>query len=124
MILTALPEVSPDRPDPGELKGRIEISHLTFRYTHDGPIILNDLSFEALPGQFIALVGPSGAGKSTLLKVLLGFEIPESNSVYYDGHDLSAIDVTAVRRQIGVVLQSSKLTAGDVFANIVGSVAN
>lgn len=120
-ILDAVPEVDPDRPDPGELTGRIEVSHLTFRYQEDGPAVLDDVSLEAAPGEFIALVGPSGAGKSTLLRVLLGFEAPDSSSVYYDGHDLAAIDVTAVRRQTGVVLQSSRLTAGDIFSNIVGA---
>ncbi len=120
-ILATVPEVDVDNPDPGELTGRIELSHLTFRYSEDGPIVLNDVSLEAGPGEFIAFVGPSGAGKSTLLRILLGFDLPESSSVYYDGHDLGSIDVTAVRRQIGVVLQSSRLTVGDIFTNIVGT---
>jgi NHLM bacteriocin system ABC transporter ATP-binding protein len=120
-ILDALPEVDLERPDPGELTGRIEVSHLTFSYAPEGPTILHDVSFEAAPGEFIALAGPSGAGKSTLLRILLGFDQPESSSIYYDGHDLGTVDVTAVRRQIGVVLQSSRLTAGDIFTNIVGS---
>ena len=120
-ILDTIPEVDADKPDPGELSGRIEVSHLTFRYRADGPVILDDVTLEAAPGQMIALAGPSGAGKSTLLRVLLGFDLPDSSSVYYDGHDLAGIDITAVRRQIGVVLQSSRLTAGDVFSNIVGT---
>jgi ATP-binding cassette subfamily C protein len=120
-ILEEEPEADPGRPDPGELTGALEVSNLTFRYAADGPVILQDVSLHADPGEFIALVGPSGAGKSTLLRVLLAFDLPETSSVYYDGHDLSTIDVTAVRRQIGVVLQSSKLTGGDVYSNIVGS---
>ncbi|MEQ1855397.1 MAG: NHLP bacteriocin export ABC transporter permease/ATPase subunit, partial [Longimicrobiales bacterium] len=120
-ILETVPEHDPDKPDPGELSGRIEVDRLTFRYSPDGPVILQDVSIEAAPGEFIALVGPSGAGKSTLLRILLGFDLPESSSVYYDGHDLASIDITAVRRQLGVVLQSSRLTAGDVFTNIVGT---
>lgn len=120
-ILDAEPEADPGRPDPGELTGRIEVSNLSFRYREDGPLILHDVSLRANPGEFIALVGPSGAGKSTLLRVLLGFDMPETNSIFYDGHDLATVDVTATRRQIGVVLQSSKLTAGDMYSNIVGS---
>ncbi len=120
-ILEAEPEADPGRPDPGELTGRMEVSHLTFRYSEDGPVILQDVSFHAEPGEFIAIAGPSGAGKSTLLRVLLAFDLPENNSVFYDGHDLATIDVTAVRRQIGVVLQSSKVTAGDIHTNIVGA---
>jgi ABC-type bacteriocin/lantibiotic exporter with double-glycine peptidase domain len=120
-ILETPPELDLAKPDPGELSGRIEVSHLTFRYTPDGPVILQDVSIEAAPGEFIALVGPSGAGKSTLLRILLGFDLPETSSVYFDGHDLASIDISAVRRQIGVVLQSSRLTAGDMFTNIVGA---
>ena len=120
-ILDTEPEVDSSKPDPGELTGRLEVSHLTFRYSEDGPVILDDVSFEAEPGEFIALVGPSGAGKSTVLRVLLGFEKAEGSSVFFDGHELGSVDVTAVRRQVGVVLQSSSLTAGDIFSNIVGS---
>jgi len=120
-ILETVPEVDFEKPDPGELTGRIEVSHLTFRYVDDGPLILDDVSVEAGPGEFVALVGPSGAGKSTLLRILLGFDMPESSSVYFDGHDLAGVDITAIRRQIGVVLQSSRLTAGDIYSNIVGS---
>lgn len=120
-ILETEPEADPARPDPGELTGRLEVSNLTFHYTEGGPVILQDVSMAAAPGEFIAIVGPSGAGKSTLLRILLGFDLPETNSVFYDGHDLSSIDVTAVRRQIGVVLQSSKVTSGDIHSNIVGA---
>jgi len=119
-VLDAEPEAHCDMPDPGELTGRLEVSKLTFQYGPDTPPVLQDVSLHAEPGETIAVVGPSGAGKSTLLRVLLGFERPETSSVYYDGHDLATIDVAAVRRQMGVVLQSSKLTAGSVYTNIVG----
>ncbi len=120
-ILDEVPEADPTRADPGELTGRIEVSHLTFAYDDAGPVILQDICLHAEPGEFIAIVGPSGAGKSTLLRILLGFDAPESSSVYFDGHDLATVDITAVRRQIGVVLQSSRLTAGDIYTNIVGA---
>jgi NHLM bacteriocin system ABC transporter ATP-binding protein len=120
-ILTTPPEVNAARPDPGELSGRIEASHVSFRYGADGPPILEDVSLSVEPGEFVALVGPSGSGKSTLLRLLLGFDSPSTGTVYYDGHDLASVDVSAVRGQIGVVLQSSRLMAGDVFTNIVGS---
>jgi len=120
-ILQALPEVDADKPDPGELTGRIEGSHLEFRYVEDGPLVLKDLSFAADPGEFIALVGPSGSGKSTTLRLLLGFETPESGAVYYNNQDLASLDRSAVRSQMGVVLQSSRILAGDIFTNLVGS---
>jgi ABC-type bacteriocin/lantibiotic exporter with double-glycine peptidase domain len=79
------------------------------------------VSFDAHPGEFIALVGPSGSGKSTLLRLLLGFEQPESGSIAYDGYDLAGLDPWRLRRQLGVVLQDGHLLPGDIFTNIVGS---
>jgi ABC-type bacteriocin/lantibiotic exporter with double-glycine peptidase domain len=69
----------------------------------------------------VAFVGPSGSGKSTLFRLLLGFEQPQAGSIYYDGQDLVSLDVQAVRRQLGVVLQNGKVLAGDILTNIVGS---
>ncbi|NLG48758.1 MAG: NHLP bacteriocin export ABC transporter permease/ATPase subunit [Chloroflexi bacterium] len=120
-ILQAVPEVNDYKVDPGELSGDLEVSHLSFRYKPDGPQILKDISLRIRPGEFVALVGPSGSGKSTLLRLLLGFEQPESGGVFYDGQDLAGLDLRAVRQQIGVVLQSAKIMAGEIYTNIVGS---
>ncbi len=120
-ILSALPETSEMKRAPGELSGAIDISHVSFRYTPDGPLILDDVSIKIDPGEFVAFVGPSGSGKSTLFRLLLGFEQPESGAIYYDNQDLAGLDIGAVRRQLGVVLQSGKLMPGDIFTNIVGA---
>jgi NHLM bacteriocin system ABC transporter ATP-binding protein len=120
-ILETPPEVEPTRADPGELSGEIEISHVSFRYQADGPLVLDDVSVHVRPGEFVAFVGPSGAGKSTILRLLLGLEKPTSGSVFFDREDLTRLDPRAVRRQMGVVLQTSKILAGDVQGNIVGS---
>jgi NHLM bacteriocin system ABC transporter ATP-binding protein len=120
-ILETLPEVDESKAEPGELSGEIEFSHVSFRYQNDGPLILDDVSFRAGPGEFIALVGPSGAGKSTCLRLLLGFEKPTSGSIYFDGQDLAGLAIQSVRRQIGVVLQTGRPMAGSLFSNIVGS---
>ena len=66
----------------------------------------------------------SGCGKSTLLRLLLGFERPQSGSIAYDGQDLSTLDVRAVRQQLGVVLQESRVLPTDIFRNIVGASAH
>ena len=120
-ILTALPEVNRAKASPGQLSGDIEANHLSFRYEEDGPLILKEVSFHIQPGEFVAFVGPSGSGKSTLFRLLLGFEIPERGSIQFDGQDVSVLDIDAVRRQVGVVLQQSRIMPGNIFQNIVGS---
>ena len=120
-ILEALPEIDEQKLSPGELKGRIELSHINFSYDEDGPTILKDVSIEAHPGEFIAFVGSSGSGKSTLLRLMLGFETPTSGSLFFDEKDISGLDIREVRRQLGVVLQNSQITAGDIYRNICGN---
>lgn len=119
-ILITPPESHRVQRDPGELTGDIEISHVSFRYQADSPLVLDDVTISIGPGEFVALVGPSGAGKSTVLRLLLGFETCTSGSVYYDREDITGLDLQALRRQIGVVLQSHRLTPGDLFTNITG----
>ena len=106
---------------PGELRGDIEVDHVTFRYAPGGPPVLDDIGFRAEPGEFVALVGPSGAGKSSVLRLLLGFETPEVGSIRYDGKDAATLDRFALRQQIGVVVQSAKVMPGDILTNIIGA---
>jgi ABC-type bacteriocin/lantibiotic exporter with double-glycine peptidase domain len=120
-ILRAAPEVETGQVAPGELSGAIAVDRVSFRYTADGPLVLDDVSLEFGPGEFVALVGASGSGKSTLLRLLLRFESPAAGAVFYDGHDLALLDARAVRRQIGTVLQSGRLMSGDILTNIVGA---
>ena len=120
-ILRALPEVAGGTADAGVITGDIEVSGLSFRYSEAGPPVLANVSLHIKSGEFVALVGPSGSGKSTLLRLLLGFEQPSTGSIFYDGQDLGSIDITAIRRQIGVVLQNGQLLGGDIYSNIVGS---
>jgi ATP-binding cassette subfamily C protein len=120
-IFHELPEVSEGMANPGRLTGALEVSHVTFRYNEGAPAVLRDVSIAVRAGQFVAIVGASGSGKSTLLRLLLGFEKPESGAIYYDGQDLAGVDVQEVRRQMGVVLQTSRPVSGSIFQNIVGS---
>lgn len=119
-IVEMLPEVEHNKADPGKLMGRIAVDRVCFRYRKDGALILEDINIYAEPGEFIALVGGSGSGKSTLLRLLLSFETPEDGSIYYDGQDLLGLDVSAVRRQLGVVLQNGKIMSSSIFDNLAG----
>jgi ATP-binding cassette subfamily C protein len=120
-ILQTTPEIDDSKASPGELSGELEISSVTFRYQEDGPEVLKDVSLKVQPGQFVALVGGSGSGKSTLLRLLLGFEQPQSGGIYFDGKDLSTLDLREVRRQIGVVLQGGSVMPGSILDNIRGA---
>ncbi|MFD3841333.1 NHLP bacteriocin export ABC transporter permease/ATPase subunit [Streptomyces sp. NPDC058642] len=120
-VLDAAPEVRTTTTRPGPLSGGIEARRLSFRYSDDGPLVLDDVSFEVRPGEFVAVVGPSGCGKSTLLRLLIGFDPPVSGSVLYDGQDLAALDQSAVRRQCGVVLQHAQPFNGSIMDVICGT---
>ncbi|WP_431986905.1 NHLP bacteriocin export ABC transporter permease/ATPase subunit [Streptomyces griseoflavus] len=120
-VLDATPEVRAASTRPGPLTGAVEARRLSFRYSDDGPLVLDDVSFEVRPGEFVAVVGPSGCGKSTLLRLLIGFDRPVSGSVLYDGQDLAALDQSAVRRQCGVVLQHAQPFTGSVLDVIRGA---
>ncbi len=120
-ILQTAAEVPAGRDAPGELAGGVSLNRVSFRYTPDAPPVLHDLSLTIEPGAFVALVGPSGSGKSTVLRLLLGFERPDQGEVFFDGRAAERLDMAAVRRQIGVVLQNGRITAGSLFQNIIGT---
>ncbi|MBQ9001338.1 MAG: ATP-binding cassette domain-containing protein [Eggerthellaceae bacterium] len=117
-ILETAPEADDTKPSVESLDGSIEVSGVTFSYGEDGPTILRDLSFTVRPGEYVALVGKSGCGKSTILRLLLGFEVPDSGSVFYGPHDVQKVDLRSLRRHIGTVLQDGKLFMGDMASNI------
>lgn len=121
-VISATAEISDDLRPPGDLSGEIEFSGVTFRYASGGAPVLNDISLKFAPGEYVAIVGPSGSGKSSLLRLALGFEQPESGAVFYDGKALNTLDTSALRRQLGVVLQDTKLATGSLYENICGGI--
>jgi NHLM bacteriocin system ABC transporter ATP-binding protein len=122
-LLSAVPESSGSRSLPGDLKGDVEINNVVFRYSPDGPTVLDNVSIRAQAGEFIAIVGSSGSGKSTLVRLLLGFDMPEAGAIFLDHQDLKGLDLEAVRRQMGVVLQAAQPSTGTVLENILGHAA-
>jgi ATP-binding cassette subfamily C protein len=120
IFIETAPEVSEVAKDPGELLGRIDIVNVSFKYPDSDTLILNDLSLSIEQGEYVAFVGKSGSGKSTLLRLLLGFDQATKGRIYFDYKDLSDIDVTLLRRKMGVVLHHDDLLPGNIFQNISG----
>lgn len=109
--------VSHRSPMPA-LDGRIELANVTFRYRPDTPEVLQGVDLVIEPGEVIGIVGRSGSGKSTLTKLVQRLYVPERGRVLVDGVDLALVDVSSLRRQIGVVLQENVLFNRTVRENI------
>lgn len=118
LIFQAPSEIEPSKLVLEELQGNINIDHVSFRYDKTSPYILENIQLEIKAGEFIGIIGPSGSGKSTLMKLLLGFESPDNGAIYFDNKDLATLDLAHVRKQMGVVLQSSTLIDGSIQENI------
>lgn len=118
-ILDTVPEVSTGKQVITRLSGAIEMNNVSFRYDNNMPYVLDDLSLKIRPGQYVAIVGKTGCGKSTLMRLLLGLEITEKGAIYYDGKDISQIELKSLRRKIGTVMQDGKLFQGDIYSNII-----
>lgn len=119
LIFQSKTEEDQKKSHPGRLQGSIKMDRIHFRYDPQGSTILNNVTIQAAPGEFIAIVGPSGCGKSTLIRLLLGFETPEKGTIYYDGNDIQHTDLRAIRKQLGVVLQDGAILAGTLYENLV-----
>ena len=118
-IMETEPEKHDGKANITELRGGIELSHVSFRYDESTPNVIDDLSLRIASGEYLAIVGSTGCGKSTLLRLLLGFETPQKGSIFYDKTDISKIDLESLRRRIGVVMQDGRLFLGDIYSNIV-----
>ena len=117
-VLDAQPETGEKKKVITSLRGNIELDSVSFRYSKDGPRIIDNMSLKIRAGEYVAVVGPSGCGKSTLIRLLLGFEKPERGSIFYDGRNIDQIDVRSLRRRIGTVMQNSGLFNDSIYANI------
>ena len=118
-LLAAIPETDVEGEPVETLGGDILFDRISFRYDADGPLILDDVTIHARPGEFVAIAGASGAGKSTLFQLALGVHRPTAGAVYYDGRDLRHLNLKQVRRRIGAVPQSVRLHPLDLWDNVV-----
>ena len=117
-IMEAVPEISWDKKVVTGLSGGIELNNVSFRYRESMPWVLKNLSLKIRPGEYVAVVGKSGCGKSTLFRLLMGFETAQRGAVYYDGRDISTLDLRSLRKKIAVLMQNGKLFQGDIYSNI------
>lgn len=99
--------------------GKISFKDVSFHYpTRPDLQVLKKVSFNAMPGEQVALVGPSGAGKSTLVSLILRFYKPVGGSLQYDDKDASEYGLSELRNQMAVVPQDVFLFGGTIRENI------
>ncbi|HQF71129.1 MAG TPA: ABC transporter ATP-binding protein [Promineifilum sp.] len=101
----------------GRLNGDIDFEHVSFRYSSQEQV-LDDFSLHIQPGESVALVGHTGAGKSSIIKLIARYYEFQEGTIRVDGHDIRDFDLTAYRRQLGIVGQVPFLFAGTVADNI------
>lgn len=104
---------------PAPVRGEVRFEGVWFRYSEQGPWVLQDVSFTAAPGRTVALVGHTGAGKSTIISLLLRFYDPVQGRITIDGVDIRTISTGTLRGLIGFVQQDLFLFAGDILHNLV-----
>jgi len=112
--------VTPEKADaisPETLVGEVEFEHVAFGYDPATPI-LTDVSFKIKSGQFVGVVGPTGAGKSTIVSLIPRFYDVQAGVVKVDGKDVADYKLSALRHQIGYVLQETVLFRGTILENI------
>jgi subfamily B ATP-binding cassette protein HlyB/CyaB len=117
-ILNTRPEISRSGTQLPAIQGAIEFDDVHFRYRPEASEVLRGVSFRLKPGEVLGIVGRSGCGKSTLAKLVQRLYVPERGRVLVDGVDLALADPAWLRRQIGVVLQESRLFARSIRENI------
>jgi ATP-binding cassette subfamily C protein len=121
IILTHPLERKKEALEPGIIKGFLDVENLCFRYEENLPLVLKNVSIKASPGELIAIVGATNCGKSTLIKLLLNYYKPDSGSIFIDGKNLDDLDITKVRKQLGVVLQGGEVFSGTIEENLISS---
>lgn len=118
-IMDEAPEIvdAPDAVPLPEVRGHVVFDDVSFGYDPGTPV-LRDVSFEATPGQTVALVGPTGAGKTTIINLLTRFYDVDGGHITVDGHDIRGVRTDDLRGALGIVLQDTFLFADTVRENI------
>lgn len=101
------------------LEREISIKNVSFRYDRLSPLVLQDINFTIIPQEKVAIVGPSGSGKSTIAKLLLGLHKPTKGDIYLDGQSINDFNLSNMRKEIGAVLQETRLFHQTIERNIL-----
>lgn len=120
-LISTPPEPRESGADPGAISGAASLRSVNFRYDADGPDVLKGVDLDVGAGEFVALVGRSGSGKSTIQRLLTGSDLPTSGTVCFDGKPTYGMDLSSLRRQVGVVLQNGMIHAGSLYENLTGA---
>lgn len=107
-----------DAIDLPQIQGHVEFKDVTFRYFKSGDPVLENVTFEAQPGQTIALLGATGSGKTTIINLIPRFYDASEGAILIDGHDIRDVTLDSLRSQIGIVLQETNLFSGTIRDNI------
>jgi ATP-binding cassette subfamily B protein len=111
-------ENKPGAVELKEVRGHAQFDNVTFRYFKGGEPVLNRVSFQAQPGQTVALLGATGSGKTTIINLLPRFYDVSEGRVLIDGKDVRDVTIESLRAQIGIVLQETTLFTGTIRDNI------
>ena len=102
----------------GAQPGTLEVERVSYRYSQDGPPVIDIGGLRIKPGERIALLGPNGSGKSTLLRLISGIYAPETGRVSLDGADINQIDTQDYRRAVSYLSQDTVLFRGTLRDNL------
>ncbi|HLA97587.1 MAG TPA: ABC transporter ATP-binding protein [Anaerolineales bacterium] len=100
------------------LSGRVKFDRVCFHYKGEKAPALEDIHLTVEPNQVVALIGPTGSGKTTLVNLIPRFYDVTQGAVLVDGCDVRQVELTSLRRQIGIVLQTSLLFSTTIRENI------
>jgi len=119
-VLDVQPEIqsTPDAVKLATLRGAVEFRGVGLKYQNEKTASLDGINLRVEPNRLVALIGPTGSGKTSLVNLIPRFYDVSEGAVFVDGWDVREVDLTSLRRQIGIVLQTSLLFSDSIKNNI------
>jgi ATP-binding cassette subfamily C protein len=118
LITQAQESYDPDKSVNVNVSGDLKLKNVSLRHQASNQLILDNITMHFPAEKFIAVIGHSGAGKSSLLKLLLGFDAPSDGTLNLDGLNYNHLNMRDIRKQFGVVLQTTSILPGTIFSNL------